>query len=133
MSYPASGAKLRRAQQLLKTLGHLINHPAGSPIDLDVLIPALEALEGFARGSLSSGTGRSAEGEALLPHSEVAELKRAGLSGRTYNLLRRQDIDMVGQLMGCSAATLLEIPNFGPDALKEVQAALGYWNLALSE
>lgn len=47
-----------------------------------------------------------------------------GLSVRTTNCLDEQGISTVGELLKCTRADLLSIPNFGEKTLEEVFSAL---------
>ncbi|MBR4976424.1 MAG: DNA-directed RNA polymerase subunit alpha [Thermoguttaceae bacterium] len=57
---------------------------------------------------------------------EILDLSMAeiGLSVRTTNCLDEQGISTVGELLKCTRADLLSIPNFGEKTLEEVFNAL---------
>jgi DNA-directed RNA polymerase subunit alpha len=55
------------------------------------------------------------------------------LSVRSYNCLKRQGINSVGQLVECSETDLLNIRNFGAKSIEEVKDKLQQMNLALKQ
>jgi DNA-directed RNA polymerase subunit alpha len=46
------------------------------------------------------------------------------LGVRAYNCLKREGIESVGQLLGCSESELLNLPNFGKKSVEEVKERL---------
>jgi len=55
------------------------------------------------------------------------------LSVRSYNCLKRQGINAVGQLVECSEADLLNIRNFGAKSIEEVKDKLQQMGLGLKQ
>lgn len=53
------------------------------------------------------------------------------LSVRSYNCLKRQEIDTLDQLVNCSESDLLNIRNFGAKSIQEVKDKLTELNLSL--
>ena len=60
------------------------------------------------------------EGESVLD-TPIEELD---LSVRSYNCLKRQGVNTVGQLAECSEADMLGIRNFGAKSIEEVKDKL---------
>ena len=67
------------------------------------------------------------EGEAVLD-TPIEELD---LSVRSFNCLKRQGVNTIGQLMECTEADLLNIRNFGAKSIEEVKDKLQQMGLSL--
>ncbi len=67
------------------------------------------------------------EGDSVL-ETPIEELD---LSVRSYNCLKRQGVNTIGQLAECSEADLLNIRNFGAKSIEEVKDKLQQIGLAL--
>ncbi|MEK7817670.1 MAG: DNA-directed RNA polymerase subunit alpha C-terminal domain-containing protein, partial [Actinomycetota bacterium] len=50
---------------------------------------------------------------------------------RSYNCLKREGIQTVGDLIKCSEAELLNIPNFGKKSIEEIRENLSKMGLSL--
>jgi DNA-directed RNA polymerase subunit alpha len=85
-----------------------------------------------ARASLSDeGIFAAAvdESESVLD-TPIEELD---LSVRSYNCLKRQGVNTIGQLTECSEQDLLNIRNFGAKSIEEVKDKLQQMNLGLKQ
>lgn len=69
------------------------------------------------------------EGESVLD-TPIEELD---LSVRSYNCLKRQGVNTIGQLTECSEQDLLNIRNFGAKSIEEVKDKLQGMNLGLKQ
>ena len=69
------------------------------------------------------------EGESVLD-TPIEELD---LSVRSYNCLKRQGVNTIGQLTECSEADLLNIRNFGAKSIEEVKDKLQDMGLGLKQ
>jgi DNA-directed RNA polymerase subunit alpha len=69
------------------------------------------------------------EGESVLD-TPIEELD---LSVRSYNCLKRQGVNTIGQLTECSEQDLLNIRNFGAKSIEEVKDKLQQMNLGLKQ
>jgi DNA-directed RNA polymerase subunit alpha len=74
-----------------------------------------------------------AEGEQL-PVGELAlPVEELQLSVRSYNCLKREGIDTVGELVQKTEAELMDIRNFGQKSIDEVKGKLDELGLSLKE
>ncbi|MBE0476817.1 MAG: DNA-directed RNA polymerase subunit alpha [Coriobacteriia bacterium] len=69
------------------------------------------------------------EGDTLM-ETPIEELD---LSVRSYNCLKRQGVNTIGQLTECSEADLLNIRNFGAKSIEEVKDKLQQMGLGLKQ
>lgn len=69
------------------------------------------------------------EGESVLD-TPIEELD---LSVRSYNCLKRQGVNTIGQLTECTEGDLLNIRNFGAKSIEEVKDKLQQMNLGLKQ
>ncbi|MBS3955935.1 MAG: DNA-directed RNA polymerase subunit alpha [Clostridiales bacterium] len=98
---------------------------AGRIIEEHMLLFAAQAT-----GSLPDGTifeDSDADGDTQLD-TPIEELD---LSVRSYNCLKRQGINTIGQLAECSEGDLLNIRNFGAKSIEEVKDKLQHMGLGL--
>jgi DNA-directed RNA polymerase subunit alpha len=86
-------------------------------------------------GDLTEATGISlgpAADEALTGDLALT-VEELNLSVRSYNCLKREGIDTVGELVKRSEAELMDIRNFGQKSIDEVKAKLAEFGLSLRE
>lgn len=69
------------------------------------------------------------EGESIM-ETPIEELD---LSVRSYNCLKRQGVNTMGQLTECTEGDLLNIRNFGAKSIEEVKDKLQQMNLSLKQ
>jgi DNA-directed RNA polymerase subunit alpha len=74
-----------------------------------------------------------AEGEDPLTGELALPIEELSLSVRSYNCLKREGIDTVGELIQKSEAELTDIRNFGQKSIDEVKAKLSDMGLSLKE
>jgi DNA-directed RNA polymerase subunit alpha len=74
-----------------------------------------------------------AEEETTLTGDMALTIEDLNLSVRSYNCLKREGIDTVGDLVQKSEAELMDIRNFGQKSIDEVKAKLDELGLALKE
>jgi DNA-directed RNA polymerase alpha subunit len=87
----------------------------------------LDAYNNFVRAVALDVAALLKQGNPLLDVSVEA----LPIPNRTMNILRRGDIDTVGQLAGRSADELRALPGFGTGCLQEVRLAMQHYNLTL--
>ena len=80
----------------------------------------------------SSVTVREAE-DTSAPSDYAITVEELNLSVRSYNCLKREGIDTVGELVQKSEAELMDIRNFGQKSIDEVKAKLEELGLGLRE
>ena len=68
---------------------------------------------------------------AIQPQTAPVPIEDLKLSTRANNALKRKGIDTLATLLNCSNFDLLDIRNFGPNSLGEVQLALHLRGLKL--
>jgi len=68
---------------------------------------------------------------AIQPQTAPVPIEDLKLSTRVNNALKRKGIDTLATLVNCSNFDLLDIRNFGPNSLGEVQLALHLRGLKL--
>ena len=68
---------------------------------------------------------------AIEPQTAPVPIEDLKLSTRVNNALKRKGIDTLATLVNCSNFDLLDIRNFGPNSLGEVQLALHFRGLRL--
>ena len=73
-----------------------------------------------------------AEDESV-PSDYAITVEELNLSVRSYNCLKREGINIVGDLMQKSEAELMDIRNFGQKSIDEVKSKLGELGLGLRE
>jgi len=88
---------------------------------------------------LASGDGSAgAESESVLPNVQVPDTRMAipiqelNLPARTYNSLKSEGIDTVGELVARTEGDLLSIKNLGEKSVGEIEQRLGDLGLALA-
>jgi DNA-directed RNA polymerase subunit alpha len=59
-------------------------------------------------------------------------IEELDLTVRSYNCLKRQGVNTIGQLTECSEADLLNIRNFGAKSIEEVKDKLQTMGLGLA-
>jgi DNA-directed RNA polymerase subunit alpha len=59
-------------------------------------------------------------------------IEELDLTVRSYNCLKRQGVNTIGQLTDCSEADLLNIRNFGAKSIEEVKDKLQTMGLGLA-
>jgi DNA-directed RNA polymerase subunit alpha len=87
-------------------------------------------------GELSESPGLSlgpAEGEETLTGELALPIEELQLSVRSYNCLKREGINSVGELVQKSEQELVDIRNFGQKSIEEVKAKLEDMGLSLRE
>ena len=107
------GDAVARAGRIIDEHMMLFVEQAGTPIDTDGGIFAAPA----------------DEGEGILD-TPIEELD---LSVRSYNCLKRQGVNTIGQLNECSENDLLNIRNFGAKSIEEVKDKLQQMGLGLKQ
>jgi len=73
-------------------------------------------LEDYLKAKYTGDSGRSEQDDMLIEELE--------LGVRSYNCLKREGVETVGDLMSKSEAELLNIPNFGKKSIEEVRERL---------
>lgn len=87
-------------------------------------------LEGFSIFKVGDEERREPEKDldaGPKPTSKVWDsvlIEELELGVRAYNCLKREGIESVGQLLGCSESELLNLPNFGKKSVEEVKDRL---------
>jgi DNA-directed RNA polymerase subunit alpha len=76
--------------------------------------------------------GPAAE-DTTLTGDYALTIEELNLSVRSYNCLKREGIDTVGELVQKSEAELMDIRNFGQKSIDEVKAKLEELGLSLRE
>ncbi len=77
------------------------------------------------------------DGDIFIPFDDESEsvldtpIEDLDLSVRSYNCLKRQGVNTIGQLTECSEQDLLNIRNFGAKSIEEVKDKLQQMNLGL--
>ena len=87
-------------------------------------------------GDLSEAPGLSlgpAEGEGEMAGDLALPIEELNLSVRSYNCLKREGINTVGELVQRSEQELTDIRNFGQKSIDEVKSKLDELGLALRE
>jgi DNA-directed RNA polymerase subunit alpha len=87
-------------------------------------------------GELSESPGLSlgpAEGEGEMAGDLALPIEELNLSVRSYNCLKREGINSVGELIQRSEQELTDIRNFGQKSIDEVKAKLDELGLSLRE
>jgi DNA-directed RNA polymerase subunit alpha len=87
-------------------------------------------------GDLTESPGLSlgpAEGEGEMAGDLALPIEELNLSVRSYNCLKREGIDTVGELVQRSEQELTDIRNFGQKSIDEVKAKLDELGLGLRE
>jgi DNA-directed RNA polymerase subunit alpha len=87
-------------------------------------------------GELSESPGLSlgpAEGEGEMAGDLALPIEELNLSVRSYNCLKRESINTVGELIQRSEQELTDIRNFGQKSIDEVKAKLDELGLSLRE
>ena len=74
-----------------------------------------------------------AEDETALSGDLAITIEELNLSVRSYNCLKREGINTVGDLVQRSEAELMDIRNFGQKSIDEVKAKLEELGLGLRE
>jgi DNA-directed RNA polymerase subunit alpha len=94
----------------------------------------LELVNLFAELTESPGLSLGpAEGDDALSGELALPIEELSLSVRSYNCLKREGIDTVGELIQKSEAELTDIRNFGQKSIDEVKAKLSDMGLSLRE
>jgi DNA-directed RNA polymerase subunit alpha len=94
-------------------------------IDEHMMLFAEQAVSTLSDEGIFSAT--LDEGESALD-TPIEELD---LSVRSYNCLKRQGVNTIGQLTECTEADLLNIRNFGAKSIEEVKDKLQQMGLGL--
>jgi DNA-directed RNA polymerase subunit alpha len=87
-------------------------------------------------GDLAESQGLTvgpAEEDTTLTGDMALTIEELNLSVRSYNCLKREGIDTVGELVQKSEAELMDIRNFGQKSIDEVKAKLEELGLSLRE
>ncbi len=104
---------------------------ASAGATLQDLFGLFSSFEESGPGGLSIGAEHSASGpqspDMLLPIEDL------DFSVRSYNCLKREGVDTVGELVQKTEQDLLDIRNFGQKSIEEVKEKLGEMNLGLSD
>jgi DNA-directed RNA polymerase subunit alpha len=94
----------------------------------------LELVNLFADLAESQGLAIGpAEDESLISGEMATTIEELNLSVRSYNCLKREGINTVGDLVQRSEQELMDIRNFGAKSIDEVKAKLEELGLALRE
>ena len=109
--------------------------PHGEIVTLDAVAKAHEVTTERIRQILESARKRVARHELRNsgPITHSHPLGRLDLNKLTLNKLRREGIDVVGELCSNSGADLESIPSFGTGCLADVRAKLKRHNLWLQD
>ncbi len=91
---------------------------AGRIIDEHMLLFAEQAVTTLSDDGIFSAVEE--EGESMLDNP----IEELDLSVRSYNCLKRQGVNSIGQLTECSEQDLLNIRNFGAKSIEEVKDKL---------
>lgn len=104
---------------------------ASAGATLQDLFGLFSSIEESGPGGLSIGAEHSGSGpqspDMLLPIEDM------DFSVRSYNCLKREGVDTVGELVQKTEQDLLDIRNFGQKSIEEVKEKLGEMNLGLSD
>jgi DNA-directed RNA polymerase subunit alpha len=98
---------------------------AGRIIDEHMMVFAEQAVNSLPEDGIFSAVVDESEGVLDTPIEEL------DLSVRSYNCLKRQGVNTVGQLTECSEGDLLNIRNFGAKSIEEVKDKLQQMSLGL--
>ncbi len=98
---------------------------AGRIIDEHMMVFTEQAVTGLPEDGIFAAPAD--EGESML-ETPIEELD---LSVRSYNCLKRQGVNTIGQLTECSEQDLLNIRNFGAKSIEEVKDKLQSMGLGL--
>ena len=77
-----------------------------------------------------------ARGSKQVEHRDMpydTPIDRLDLFIRTYNVLRREEVATVGELLACTEAKLLRMRNFDKKSLDDVKVAIAQFNYVLRE
>lgn len=87
---------------------------------------------GYAEG-LWAGMARGSKQveHRNMPYS--ASIDRLNLFVRTYNILCREGVATIGELLACTEARLLQMDNFDKKCLDDVRIAIAQFNYVLRE
>jgi DNA-directed RNA polymerase subunit alpha len=96
-------------------------------IDEHMMLFAEQAVTALSDEGIFSAT--LDEGESVLD-TPIEELD---LSVRSYNCLKRQGVNTIGQLTECTEGDLLNIRNFGAKSIEEVKDKLQQMGLGLKQ
>ncbi len=100
---------------------------AGRIIDEHMLIFTEQAITSLPEEGIFKAQADDAESELDKPIEEL------DLSVRSYNCLKRQGVNTIGQLTECSENDLLNIRNFGAKSIEEVKDKLQHMGLGLKQ
>ncbi len=100
---------------------------AGQIINEHMMLFAEQAVGTLPEGEIFAAPSDEAEGALDTPIEEL------DLSVRSYNCLKRQGVNTIGQLTECSEADLLNIRNFGAKSIEEVKDKLQAMGLSLKQ
>lgn len=98
---------------------------AGHIIDEHMLLFVEQATQTFSEEGIFAAQVDESEGMLDTPIEEL------DLSVRSYNCLKRQGVNTIGQLVECSEQDLLNIRNFGAKSIEEVKDKLQSMTLGL--
>ena len=100
---------------------------AGRIIDEHMMLFVDQASSALPEGEIFNAQVDESEGVLDTPIEEL------DLSVRSYNCLKRQGVNTIGQLTECSEQDLLNIRNFGAKSIEEVKDKLQGMNLGLKQ
>lgn len=100
---------------------------AGRIIDEHVMLFVEQATSSMSDEGIFSAVVDEADGVLETPIEEL------DLTVRSYNCLKRQGVNTIGQLTECSEADLLNIRNFGAKSIEEVKDKLQAMGLGLKQ
>ena len=100
---------------------------AGNVIDEHVMLFVEQAVSSMSEEGIFSAAVDEADGVLETPIEEL------DLTVRSYNCLKRQGVNTIGQLTECSEADLLNIRNFGAKSIEEVKDKLQAMGLGLKQ
>jgi DNA-directed RNA polymerase subunit alpha len=98
---------------------------AGNVIDEHMMLFVDQATADFSEEGIFAAAVDESEGVLDTPIEEL------DLSVRSYNCLKRQGVNTIGQLVECSEQDLLNIRNFGAKSIEEVKDKLQSMTLGL--
>ncbi len=100
---------------------------AGRVVDEHVMLFVEQAVQELPEEGIFSAAVDEADSVLDTPIEEL------DLSVRSYNCLKRQGVNTIGQLTECSEADLLNIRNFGAKSIEEVKDKLQGMGLGLKQ
>src|SRR5437879_4492076 len=129
---PPAGVEVLNPELHLATLGR------GASLELGAVGAAGGALAGLVNrfGDRAESQGLTvgpAADQQVLTGDLALTIEELNLSVRSYNCLKREGVNTVGELVQKSEAELMDIRNFGQKSIDEVKAKLDELGLGLRE